>query len=40
MDFNRFCELIPKAKFVKLPKFDEAELTDEALRKKNITNNK
>lgn len=35
MDFNRFCELFPKAKFVKLAKFDEQELTNEEIRKKN-----
>ena len=35
MNFDRFCELFPKAKFVKLAKFDEQELTDEELRKKN-----
>lgn len=35
MDFNRFCELFPKAKFVKLPRFDEEELHDEDTRKKN-----
>ena len=33
MDFNRFCELFPTAKFVKLAPFQEAELTDEAIRK-------
>ena len=35
MDFNKFCELFPRAKFVKLAPFDEAELTDETIRKKN-----
>ena len=35
MDFNRFCELFPKAKFVKLAPFDKQELTDETIRKKN-----
>ena len=35
MDFNRFCELFPTAKFVKLAPFNELELTDETLRKKN-----
>ena len=41
MDFNRFCELFPTAKFVKLAPFQEAELTDEAIRKdgKNILRN-
>ena len=35
MDFNKFVELFPKAKFVKLAPFDEAELTDENIRKQN-----
>lgn len=35
MDFNRFCELFPKAKFVKLRAFNEEELFDEATRKEN-----
>lgn len=33
MDFNRFSELFPKAKFVKLRPFDEEELHDETARK-------
>lgn len=33
MDFNRFCELFPRAKFVKLAPFNEEELHDEATRK-------
>lgn len=33
MDFNRFCELFPKAKFVKLAPFQEEELYDETFRK-------
>ena len=33
MDFNKFCELFPTAKFVKLAPFKEEELTDEAIRK-------
>ena len=35
MDFNQFAELFPKAKFVKIAPFDERELTDETIRKKN-----
>lgn len=35
MDFNRFVELFPNGKFIKLAKFDEKELTDEELRKSN-----
>lgn len=35
MDFNRFAELFPNGKFVKLAKFDEEELHDEATRKNN-----
>lgn len=35
MDFNKFCELFPNAKFVKIAKFDEKELQDETLRKTN-----
>lgn len=35
MDFERFVELFPKAKFVKLAPFDEKELTDETIRKQN-----
>lgn len=35
MDFDKFCELIPKAKFVKIKPFEENELTDEILRKEN-----
>lgn len=35
MDFNRFCELFPKSKFVKIAPFNEEELTDEEVRKKN-----
>ena len=35
MDFNRFCELFPNAKFVKIAPFDERELQDEEIRKKN-----
>ena len=35
MDFDRFVELFPKAKFVKLAPFNEAELTDETIRKQN-----
>ena len=35
MDFNRFVELFPKSKFVKIAPFNEAELTDEAIRKQN-----
>lgn len=35
MDFNRFCELFPKARFVKLAPFDEEELHDEDTRKRN-----
>ena len=35
MDFNRFCELIPKAQFVKITNFNEEELHDENLRKHN-----
>lgn len=35
MDFNKFCELFPKAKFVKLAPFNEEEMFDETTRKKN-----
>lgn len=35
MDFNKFCELFPKAKFVKLAPFNEEELHDEDTRKRN-----
>ena len=35
MDFDLFCELNPKAKFVKIINFDEEELHDENTRKKN-----
>lgn len=35
MDFNRFGELFPKAKFVKLAPFNPEELHDEGTRKKN-----
>lgn len=35
MDFNRFCELFPRSKFVKLPPFDKKELEDETIRKAN-----
>lgn len=35
MNFERFCELFPKAKFVKLAPFNEEELHDELTRKKN-----
>lgn len=35
MDFEKFGQLFPKAKFVKLCKFDEEELYDEDTRKKN-----
>ena len=35
MDFNKFCELFPKAKFVKLARFNEEELYDEGTRKNN-----
>lgn len=35
MDFERFGKLFPKSKFVKLAPFNEAELTDEAIRKQN-----
>ena len=35
MDFDRFCELFPKAKFVKIAPFNQNEITDEALRKQN-----
>jgi len=35
MDFNKFCELFPKAKFVKLARFNEEELYDENTRKSN-----
>ena len=31
MNFERFCELFPKAKFVKLAPFNEEELHDELL---------
>lgn len=34
MDFNKFCELFPRAQFVKLAPFDEEELHDENTRKK------
>lgn len=34
MDFNKFCELFPRAQFVKLAPFDEEELHDESTRKK------
>lgn len=33
MDFNTFCELFPKAQFVKLVPFDDEELYDENVRK-------
>ena len=35
MNFERFCELFPKAKFVKLAPFNEEELHDETTRKLN-----
>lgn len=35
MDFNRFCELFPKSKFVKLAPFTEEEMFNEDIRKKN-----
>ena len=35
MDIETFGKLFPKSKFVKIAPFDEAELTDEAVRKKN-----
>ena len=35
MDLNKFCELFPKAKFVKIAPFDDRELTDELIRKQN-----
>lgn len=35
MDFNKFCEIFPKAQFVKLAPFDEEELHDETTRKRN-----
>lgn len=35
MDFNKFCEFFPKAKFVKILPFNEEELYDEDTRKKN-----
>ena len=35
MDFNRFCELFPKAKFVKIAPFDEEEMINEDIRKNN-----
>lgn len=35
MDFNKFCELFPKAGFVKILPFDEEELYDEERRKRN-----
>lgn len=35
MTFDRFCELFPKARFVKLAPFSEEELTNEELRKAN-----
>jgi len=35
MDFDKFCQLFPKAKFVKIAKFDEKELEDELIRKTN-----
>lgn len=35
MDFNRFCEIFPKARFVKLPPFVEEEMFDEDTRKEN-----
>lgn len=35
MDFEKFCELLPKAEFVKIPAFVEEELYDENIRKKN-----
>lgn len=35
MDFDKFCELLPKAQFVKIPMFNEEELHDENTRKKN-----
>lgn len=35
MDFKRFCELFPSAKFVKLAPFSEEEMYDETTRKQN-----
>ena len=35
MDLNKFCELFPKSKFVKIAPFNEQELTDETIRKAN-----
>lgn len=35
MNFDRFCELFPKANFVRIAPFNEEELFDEGLRKKN-----
>lgn len=35
MDFNKFCEYFPKASFVKILPFDEEELYDEDMRKRN-----